>query len=142
VSGGRLALPLAAGLAAAVAVFGVVALTTDGGGRSSSERGQGAAAPAEPAAAVPVPAGAVAEGRLLFVRMGCGSCHRLAAVGSTSEFGPDLDARLPSHTRESLTRQILAPQAPGFGMPTDFGERMTDAELQALVSFLLATRRP
>jgi hypothetical protein len=75
--------------------------------------------------------------------MGCGSCHRLAAVGSRGQIGPDLDERLRGHTGASLTTTILDP--PGGdnfgGMPRDFGERMTDRELDALVSFLLAARR-
>jgi mono/diheme cytochrome c family protein len=74
----------------------------------------------------------------IFVGMGCGSCHRLAATNSTGPIGPDLDDRL-RHTRESLTAQILSP-SPSSAMPPDFGERMTDAELEALVDFLLAVR--
>jgi mono/diheme cytochrome c family protein len=71
--------------------------------------------------------------------MGCGGCHHLAAANANGPIGPDLDARLPAHTRESLTAQILAPGAES-GMPTDFGERMSDAELEALVAFLLSAR--
>jgi hypothetical protein len=63
------------------------------------------------------------------------------AAGSTGPIGPNLDERLPNHTRESLTAQILSPDPDGF-MPGDFGERMTDAELTALVDFLLAVRDP
>jgi mono/diheme cytochrome c family protein len=128
----RHAVPLSTGLAAAVAAFVVVALTTDGG----RERVPAAPGPA-PAAPQTVSGG---DGRAVFVRMGCGSCHRLAAAGSTAEMGPDLDQRLPFHTRESLTKQIVSPQVSGFGMPTDFGERMSDRELRALVDFLLDTR--
>jgi mono/diheme cytochrome c family protein len=112
---------IAAALAAAVAAFAVVALTTDG---------DPASAPA---------ASAAAEGRAVFLRMGCGSCHRLAAADSTGPIGPDLDDRLPDHTRESLTAQILSPP-PTSAMPPDFGERMSDSELDALVDFLLSVR--
>jgi cytochrome c5 len=141
----RHAVSLAAGLAAALAAFTVVALTTDGDGHRASPTRQTVASPVEPAPAAPAPApapGGHADGRLVFARMGCGSCHRLAAVGSEGKIGPDLDARLPHHTRKSLTAQILSPSRPAFGMPTDFGERMNDAELRALVDFLLATRDP
>jgi len=120
--GGRHGVPLAAGLAAAAAAFAVVAATTDGGGATG-----------------PAPGGQ-AEGRAVFARMGCGGCHSLAATGSKGVIGPDLDTRLQDHTRASLTAQILSPR-PDRAMPTDFGERLSDAELEALVGFLLSVRR-
>jgi mono/diheme cytochrome c family protein len=82
------------------------------------------------------------SGRAIFARMGCGSCHRLAAAGSTGEIGPDLDQRLPAHNRASLTARITDPDRSGSfaGMPDDFGERMNAAELEALVDFLLTSR--
>jgi mono/diheme cytochrome c family protein len=78
-------------------------------------------------------------GRAVFVSMGCGSCHRLAAAGSTGPIGPDLDEVLPAHTRASLTAAIREPPA-GGAMPEDFGTRMTPRELAALVEYLLGTR--
>jgi mono/diheme cytochrome c family protein len=131
----RNAVPFAAGLAAAAAAFAVVLLTTDDGGEGRAPDGSQVTAPA--------PAQSLPEGReaglAVFTRMGCGGCHQLAAAGSTGPIGPNLDERLPNHTRESLTAQILSPDPAGF-MPDDFGERMTDAELTALVDFLLAVR--
>ena len=109
-----------AGLAAAAVAFAAVALATDGGG-----------------SATPAPAVA-SQGRDVFVRMGCGGCHRLAAAGSNGQIGPDLDTALTDHTRESLRAKILDP-GPSM-MPADFGERMSPAELDALVEFLLASR--
>ena len=120
----RAALPLAAGLVAAAAAF---LLLTAGGGSAPPA----ASAPGEPA------------GRAVFARMGCGGCHALAAASARGEIGPDLDARLPSHTAASLRAQILDPaRSGGFAtMPTDFGERMSGAELDALVAFLLDAAR-
>jgi mono/diheme cytochrome c family protein len=120
----RHAAPLAAALAAAVAAFAVVALTTGGEG---SEDG--------------APTARADGGLAVFTRMGCGGCHRLAAAHSSGPVAPNLDERLPNHTRESLTAQILSP-GPLSGMPDDFDERMSDAELDALVDFLLAVREP
>jgi cytochrome c oxidase subunit 2 len=131
----RNAVPFAAGLAAAAAAFTVVLLTTDDGGEG---RAPGSAQVAAPAPAQSAPEGQEA-GLAVFTRMGCGGCHRLAAANSTGPIGPDLDERLPSHTRESLTAQILSPDPTGI-MPDDFGERMTDAELTTLVDFLLTVR--
>jgi mono/diheme cytochrome c family protein len=128
--------PLAVGLVAAAAAFaGVAAATsTDTAGSES------------PARARPVPPAAktIDSGHAVFLRMGCGSCHRLAAVGSQGEIGPDLDERLPAHTAASLRAKIVDPSGglgAGFSyMPEDFGARMTDKELAALVRFLMSAR--
>jgi mono/diheme cytochrome c family protein len=133
----RNAVPFAAGVAAAAAAFTVVLLTTDddGNGRAPDGGQVATAAPGEP-----LPEG-LEGGLAVFTRMGCGGCHRLAAAQSSGPIGPDLDARLPDHTRESLRAAILSPP-PLAAMPDDFGERMSDAELNALVDFLLAVREP
>ncbi len=116
---------MAAGLVVAAATFTVLALT-----------GEDEADPPPPE--TPPTAGQGAE---LFARMGCGSCHTLAAAGSSGVIGPDLDGRLDSYDAASLEAVILDPPAPpggGFSpMPDDFGRRMTAAELDALVAFLL-----
>ncbi|HMJ95407.1 MAG TPA: c-type cytochrome [Thermoleophilaceae bacterium] len=118
---------LGAGLAAAALAFAIVALAV------GIDRGDDASQ-------------ALAEGndfgRAVFARMGCGSCHALAAAGSHGTIGPNLDARLKHHTRESLVAQITAPASSGgfTAMPTDFGSRMNAHELDELVRFLLAAR--
>jgi mono/diheme cytochrome c family protein len=123
---------LAAGLAAAAVAFGLVAVTAGIGGGAAESR---------PAATA---ASDLDSGRAVFARMGCGSCHTLAAAGSRGLIGPDLDQRLPTHTRASLVAKItMPPSADGQGfsiMPQDFGRRMDAAELDALVDFLLAAR--
>jgi mono/diheme cytochrome c family protein len=83
------------------------------------------------------------SGRAVFARMGCGSCHTLAAAASAGSIGPNLDERLGRHTRASLIARITSPpsNADGFSaMPTDFGSRMNARELDSLVRFLLAAR--
>jgi len=143
----RVWIPAAAGVAVAVAVFAVVLLATSGGGGSGGGDARGAGAGAQASAsgaaaaqATTVPTGrAAAAGRLVFAEMGCGSCHRLAAAGSNGPIGPSLDDALPRHTRASLLAKISDPGA-GSLMPGDFARRMSPAQLQALVTFLLATR--
>jgi mono/diheme cytochrome c family protein len=130
----RHAVAFAAGFAAAAAAFAVALLTTDDGGNGRAPEGGQAAARA------PLPEG-LEGGLAVFTRMGCGGCHRLASAHSSGPIGPDLDERLANHTRESLTAVILRPPA-GSLMPSDFSERMNDAELDALVDFLLAQREP
>jgi cytochrome c oxidase subunit II len=114
--------PLLAGLVAAAAAF----LLLSGG----SARPVASASPED-------------AGRIVFTRMGCGGCHRLAAADARGEIGPDLDARLPGHTAASLRAQIIDPGASAefAQMPSDFGERMSRGELDALVAFLLETAR-
>ena len=137
----RVWIPAAAGVAVAVAVFAVVLLATSGG--NSGARDAGAQAKASGAAATPAttaPTGReAAAGRLVFAEMGCGSCHRLAAAGSSGPIGPSLDDALPHHTRASLLAKIRDPGA-GSIMPGGFARRMSPAQLQALVTFLLAAR--
>jgi mono/diheme cytochrome c family protein len=126
--------PLVAGVAAAAVAFGAVSLF--GGGD--------AAAPTASKGLVRHD-----EGRSVFARMGCGNCHRLAAANATGQIGPDLGRRLRGHTRASLREKILDPypelpeEVPDTLMtimPRDYGERMSDAELDALISFLLRSR--
>jgi mono/diheme cytochrome c family protein len=130
----RLAPPLAVGLVAAAAAFVAVGLLTRG-------EDPGPAAGGEVA---PLARDSVSHGRAVFARMGCGGCHRLAAARSERGIGPDLDERLPGHTRESLTAAIVAPPESGLvdQMPTDYGERLSPNELDDLVTFLLDGREP
>ena len=93
------------------------------------------ATPAAVAANQPDPTG----GRLVFAQMGCGSCHALKAAGSRGEIGPSLDLALKQHSRSSLAAKIQRPGA-GTIMPQDFAQRMTFAELDALLDFLMAAR--
>jgi cytochrome c oxidase subunit 2 len=121
---------LAVGVAASLAAFALIAAIAGIG----SEQEGGIAAAEESH-----------SGRAVFARMGCGSCHALAAAGSRGEIGPDLDQRLPTHDRASLIAKITSPQSAdgqSFSvMPQNFGERMNARELDALVDFLLAVRR-
>jgi mono/diheme cytochrome c family protein len=145
-AGRRVWIPAAAGVAAAVVVFAAVLLATSGGGGGraggANSAGGGAAGSASTSAAAAPTASSphdVAAGRLVFAEMGCGSCHRLAAAGSSGPIGPVLDGVLPRHTRASLLAKIRDPGA-GSIMPGDFARRMTPAQLGALVDFLLAAR--
>lgn len=89
----------------------------------------------------------VSAGRIVFARMGCGGCHRLAAGGGSEiDVGPDLDQLLPSYDAAPLRAKIVDPYPAGepqsFAvMPRDFGSRMSATELDALVAFLLSTAK-
>ena len=89
------------------------------------------------------PAGA--EGEEIFAAQGCGSCHTLAAANASGTVGPDLDKL--SNTSEAYVRQsIVKPGAvvvkdfPDGVMPTDFGDKLSPQELDALVKYLLESQ--
>jgi cytochrome c553 len=83
-----------------------------------------------------------AAGQDVFASAGCGSCHALAAAGSTGQVGPPLDEVLQGKDAQFIRTQIVDPSSqvaegyqPGL-MPEDYGERLTDEELANLVAFL------
>ncbi|MFN2384026.1 MAG: c-type cytochrome [Gemmatimonadota bacterium] len=104
----------------------------------------GAAAPGGAAAG---PAGSAAgDPKTLLTDLQCIACHQLGAEGAV--VGPpftDIGAR---HDAEYIRRAILEPAAeiaPGFEkfagvMPGDFGQRLTAAQLEELVEFLVAQK--
>jgi cytochrome c oxidase subunit 2 len=93
-------------------------------------------------------AGGGDPGLAAFAQYGCGGCHTLAAVGSNATIGPDLDkiadqARQAGQPLEQFIREsIVNPDAyidPGFEkgvMPTNFGESIPAAQVDALVALL------
>jgi cytochrome c oxidase subunit 2 len=85
----------------------------------------------------------------------CSGCHTLAAAGATGTVGPDLDTRLKADCalaasqkirgttlKQCIQTAITKPYAylpSGYSsgiMPSTFSQRLTQAQIQALVSFL------
>jgi cbb3-type cytochrome c oxidase subunit III len=64
----------------------------------------------------------------------CGSCHTLAAAGTSGQIGPNLDQITP--TLERITEQI---HKGGGGMPA-FEGQLTDAQIQALARYVFENR--
>jgi hypothetical protein len=127
--------PLVAGVLAAAVAFTAVSVLGGGGDRAAPTASHDLVRQE--------------EGLTVFARMGCGNCHRLAAANATGQMGPNLDRRLDGHTRASLRAKILDPypELPDEVpedlmtiMPRDYGERMSGAELDALIAFLLRSR--
>jgi len=95
----------------------------------------------------------IAAGRQLFNDTGCNACHVLADAGANGAAGPSLDDLAAVAERlgrpEGLTpaeyveNSIVDPNAivvEGYQpdiMPTDYGDRLTPAQLQTLVDYLL-----
>ena len=79
----------------------------------------------------------------------CGSCHTLAAAGTTGTVGPNLGTTIVPDAKKAgmpvkafITDSILKPNAfiaPGYGpnvMPQTFGQTLTQTQVQALVNFI------
>jgi len=83
-------------------------------------------------------------GAQVFADNGCGSCHTLAAVGSTGEVGPNLDESLaPDDDTAGIEEMVVNPNLEvieGYSanvMPKDYGESLSPAELHELSEFLV-----
>ena len=91
--------------------------------------------------------GAASSGKQIFDDQNCDTCHTLADAGSTAQVGPDLDKVLPGKDADFVRESIVDPNAKieeGFQpdlMPKDFDEKLSDAQLDALVKYLLEATR-
>lgn len=92
-------------------------------------------------------AGGAEAGKQVFVNAGCGSCHTLADAGGTGAVGPNLDMVLPELTADQIRESIVDPNkeiTSGYQpdvMPGDFGDTLSDEQLNALVDYLVATAK-
>ena len=87
-------------------------------GRSRSDSATPTRAPEEPA------------GTAVFEQAGCGSCHTFAPAGATGTIGPDLGATSLS------ADEIRAVVTNGRGGMPAFGDRLTDAEIEAVADYV------
>jgi cytochrome c oxidase subunit 2 len=107
---------------------------------AASGGGGGSGEPAEEQGGEEQAAGA--PGEQIFTSAGCARCHALAAAGSDAQVGPNL-GEISDPTRRYIRTSILNPNAriaEGFQpdiMPNDFGDKLSDEELDALVKYLL-----
>lgn len=97
-----------------------------------------------------------AAGKQVFTGVGtCGSCHVLAAAGTSGTVGPDLDAKLKADCASAASQKsrgktlkaciekaitdpyVYLPAGYGAGvMPSNFGTRLKPNEITALVNFI------
>ena len=96
-----------------------------------------------------------AAGKAVFTgSAGCGSCHTLAAAGTTGMVGPNLGtAVVPDSKKRGLPlkqfifESITKPNAyisPGFQpniMPQNFSQSLTQTQIQALVNFIASATK-
>jgi len=114
-----------------------------------AEAGEEAAAPEPSGEATEAEAGAEAGeagGAQVFAGAGCGSCHTLAAAGSTGQTGPNLDESLaPDDNTAGIEEMIVHPNDevvegyPRNVMPQTYGETLSTAEIHELSEYLVAS---
>lgn len=107
------------------------------------------AAVAEPSGETTEPAAAKATdspGGQIFASASCGTCHTLAAAGSTGETGPNLNQFLaPDDTTAGVEEMIVDPNAelaegyPPNVMPQDYGQTLSQTEVRELAEYLVAS---
>ena len=91
------------------------------------------------------------QGAQLFASAGCGGCHALEKAGTDAQVGPSLDraelvtasrmarqAPLEDFVKRSIVEpdQYVAPRYQPGVMPQNFGESLSDEEIDALVGYL------
>lgn len=82
-------------------------------------------------------------GAQVFADFGCAGCHVLAEAGATGSAGPDLDQVLPGRSTELIHQDIVDPEAeiadgyPAGVMPSNYGDQMSQEQLDDLVNFLI-----
>jgi mono/diheme cytochrome c family protein len=117
----------------------VTETTTETGGTTTEGTTTGEAQPAPPP---PAAEGDPAAGKAVFAAQGCGGCHAFSAAGTTASVGPDLDEALQGKDAAFVRESIVDPNkeiASGYGaniMPPDFGQKLSQKQLDDLVAFL------
>jgi cytochrome c oxidase subunit 2 len=82
------------------------------------------------------------NGKQIFLSLPCKSCHTLKDAGTTATVGPDLDKGLKGKTPAFIKESIVSPDkviTPGYSagiMPSNFGQTIPPAQLDALVKYL------
>ena len=121
----------------------VTETTTETGGTTTEGTTTGEAQPPPPPAAAE---GDPAAGKTVFAAQSCGGCHTFSAAGTNGSVGPDLDEALqgkdPEFVHESIVepnKEITSGYAPNI-MPPDFGQKLSEKQLDDLVAFLLQSQ--
>jgi len=78
----------------------------------------------------PAGGGGTTDGKAIFTSAGCGSCHTLAAAGSSGTIGPNLDESKPS--LELAIERVTNGQGP---MPA-FKDSLTEEQIRAVAKFV------
>jgi mono/diheme cytochrome c family protein len=71
-----------------------------------------------------------ADGAAVFAEAGCGGCHTFSAANSSGTVGPSLDGI--DLSKDEIEQQV---RNGGGGMPP-FGDRLSDAEIEAVADYV------
>jgi mono/diheme cytochrome c family protein len=88
------------------------------------------------------PQGDPAAGRQVFMSEGCGGCHTFAPAGTNGTVGPNLTEVLKEKDAAFIHESIANPNAEiaqGYQpniMPQDYGQKLSDKQLNDVVAFL------
>lgn len=144
-----------------VAILGAALLLAGCGGGGKKAASSSTATTTAPAAtttttpttAPTAVAGDPAQGKSLFLSLGCSSCHTFAAARSTGAIGPNLDTApatdakttgtpLAAFIRESIVKPnaYISPGYPANVMPKTFAKALSSKQLDDLVAFLVEKR--
>jgi mono/diheme cytochrome c family protein len=74
--------------------------------------------------------GDAAAGEEVFASAGCGSCHTLAAAGSTGSVGPNLDDASPSYDK------VVERVTEGQGVMPSFADQLTPQQIQDVAAYV------
>jgi mono/diheme cytochrome c family protein len=74
------------------------------------------------------------EGSEIFTQAGCGSCHTLAAAGSSGAVGPNLDEAKPAH--ELVVDRVTN----GQGAMPSFKDQLSEEQIQAVADFVTGSQ--
>lgn len=83
-----------------------------------------------------------AAGGVVFEAQGCGSCHTLAAAGTSGTIGPSLDDEIPTMDAAEILTSITEPGAeveegfPDGVMPANYADLLDEQQLADLVAYL------
>jgi cytochrome c oxidase subunit 1 len=83
------------------------------------------------------PQSLVAQGKEVFAKAGCGSCHTLSAAAAKGAVGPNLDRTLLG---EAAIARVVRSGRPAKGMPA-FGQTLSGEDIEAVAAFVARSRR-
>lgn len=80
--------------------------------------------------------GDAAAGAVVYETAGCGSCHTLAAAGSSGSVGPDLDDASPSFDK------VVERVTEGKGVMPSFTDQLTEQEIRDVAAYVSSSVEP
>jgi mono/diheme cytochrome c family protein len=109
---------------------------------TATETGGGETTPTQTQTTQAPQGGNPAAGKAVFLSQGCGGCHTFAPAGTNGTIGPNLTEALKGKDAAFIRESIVNPNAeiaqgfPPNVMPQDYGQKLSEKQLNDLVAFL------